>query len=110
VTNLQICQATLRSMFTVTSHMIIANVHNFYKEPFGVAAAIFAMESEPLLNRAGTLYFCTLFYSVWKRGDQSLVSKYKDCGVYSMNKTGSRQKLSVVPLVSLCSTCQREKV
>jgi hypothetical protein len=26
---------------------------------------------------------------------QSLVSEYRDCGVYSMNKTGSRQKLSV---------------
>ncbi len=26
---------------------------------------------------------------------QNLVSKYRDCGVYSMNKTGSRSKLSV---------------
>jgi hypothetical protein len=34
----------------------------------GVVAAIFAMESEPLLNRTGTLYFCTLYFYVQKRG------------------------------------------
>jgi hypothetical protein len=44
------------------------------------------MESEPLLNRAGALFFCSVL---------CIISKYKGFGVYSMNKTGRPQTLCV---------------
>ncbi len=50
------------------------------------------MESEFLLNRED---LCALYYCVQKKGDWSPVSKYRDIGVYSMNKTGSWKKLSI---------------
>ncbi len=53
------------------------------------------MESEPLLNRAGALYDCTLYYSVQKRGDLSPVSKSRGYSIYSMNKAGLLQKFYV---------------
>jgi hypothetical protein len=45
--------------------MIIANVHKFYKEPVGVAAANIAMESEPLLNKEWGLYTSVLYSTVF---------------------------------------------
>jgi hypothetical protein len=51
------------------------------------------MESQPLLNRDGALFFCTLQYCIQKREEWSPVYKCRGFGVYSMNKTGSGMKM-----------------
>ncbi len=53
------------------------------------------MESRPLLNRAGPMYFYFLYYLVQKRGDLSPFPKYRGFGVYSMNKAGGGRKMAI---------------
>ncbi len=53
------------------------------------------MESEPLLNREGALYLCTLYDCVQKRGDGSPISKYRGIGIYSMNKPMGRRHMFI---------------
>ena len=43
-------------------------IQNSETESLGLASSNFATKYEPLLNRAGALYFCTLYYCVQKRG------------------------------------------
>jgi hypothetical protein len=44
------------------------------------------MDSEPLLNRAGALHFCTLYYCVQKRREANLVSKYRRFGLLEFTR------------------------
>jgi hypothetical protein len=53
-----------------------------------IATGSLASDSEPLLYREGLLFVCS------KKGDQSLLSKYRGFGVFSMNKTGIQPKLT----------------
>ncbi len=53
--------------------------------PKGNVAAVFAMETEPLLKREGSIVYCM------ERGGYRVPSlKCRDFGVYSMSKTSSR--------------------
>jgi hypothetical protein len=55
------------------------------------------MKSELLLNKAEALYFCNLNYCVYRREGTGFPTglQWVWLGVYSMNKTGSWQNLSV---------------
>ncbi len=67
-----------------------------------MAAANFAMECELLLNRAGALYLCTMYGTPVCGKEGTGITSLNIGGVpvplydvYSMNKTRSRQNLSV---------------
>ncbi len=46
---------------TFLSISLVLEKQNSETESLGLASANFAMEYEPLFNRAGALYFCTLY-------------------------------------------------
>jgi len=57
------CSKALLGLYfkTFLSISLVLEKQNSETESLGLASANFAMEYEPLLNRAGALYFCTLY-------------------------------------------------